>query len=223
MLSNQRTFGPAHSILSHGKKNVSYSHEFSRTSFEAALTHFAAISIESLFGQYCSGPIFAHDIKVNNLTKQNIQTIVDEPDTQRHESCSSIVPSLTGQASPGISNAFEPRDANPISNRDSGSLQREPDVSCGYRGRETNAEQVEGAPLLIQEWLSQCHTERDHAKDENDSQNTATSLASTLSIRHSPARVDAYERMLQNCRGTEWNPIELISTGCNHSAIEQEL
>ncbi|PTB38498.1 hypothetical protein M441DRAFT_70873 [Trichoderma asperellum CBS 433.97] len=185
-----------------------------------------AISIESLFGRYCSGNIFAHDIKVNDLTKQNIQTTADEPDTQRHESCSPSVSSPTGQASPRTSHTFRPKDVNRITERDSISLQRESGRSCNYKQRNTNAEkpvepfeeQVDGASLLIREWLSQCHT-----GDENDSQNTATSLTPILSIRHSPARLDAYKRMLQNCRGTEWNSIELISTGCNHSAIEQEL
>ncbi|KAH8126839.1 beta-lactamase-like protein [Trichoderma asperelloides] len=188
-----------------------------------------AISIESLFGRYCSGDIFAHDIKVNNLTKQNIQTISDEPDTQRHESCSPSVSSPTGQVPLRALHTFRLKDVNLTSERDSSSLQRQSSGSRGYK--DPNAEklvkpfeeQVEGASLLIQEWLSQCHTGDDDAEDENDSQNTTTSLTPMLSIRHSPARLDAYRSMLQNCRGTEWNSIELISTGCNHSAIEQEL
>ncbi|KAL6889140.1 beta-lactamase-like protein [Trichoderma evansii] len=190
-----------------------------------------AISIESLFRQYCSGNIFAHDIEVNDLAQQNIQGIVNDPETQRHESYSSIVLSLTGQASPRIAHTFRPRHVNPISERDSESPQRESGVSCVHEGGNTNEEklaepfeeQVESASLVIQEWLSQCHNGKDAAEDENDSQNTTTSMTSVLSIRHSAARLDAYERMLQNYRGTGWNSIELISTGCNHSAVEQEL
>lgn len=186
---------------------------------------FADISIESLFGPYCSGNIFAHDIKVNSLTKQNVQPTVDEIDAQRQESCSSSVLSFAGQASPRLSHALKPRDASPLSERDIGPPQEVSDLPCGNNGAtaekstEPFEEQVEDASLLVQEWLSQCHTEN----DENDSQNTTTSLTSVLSIRHSSTRLDAYKRMLQNCRGTEWNSIELISTGCNHSAVEQEL
>ncbi|PNP39794.1 hypothetical protein TGAMA5MH_08313 [Trichoderma gamsii] len=186
------------------------------------------ISIESLFGQYCSGNIFAHDIKVDSLTKRNIRPIVDEPDTQRQESCSSSVPSLADHASPRISHALKPV-ANSVSERNVSSLQRASDVPYGEKRESTNAkklaepseEQVEDASMLVQEWLSQCHT--DNAENGNGSQDTTTSSTSVLSIRHSSTRLDAYERMIQNCRGTEWNSIELISTGCNHSAVEQEL
>lgn len=158
--------------------------------------------------------------------KQKVQHVIDEPDTQRQESYSSSVHSLADQA-PLISHALKSRDANPVSEHDISSLIEVPDPSFGNNGANTNAEkstepfeeQVEDASLLVQEWLSQCHTEN----DENDSQNTTTSLTSVLSIRHSSTRLDAYKRMLQNCRGTEWNSIELISTGCNHSAVEQEL
>ncbi|EHK44641.1 hypothetical protein TRIATDRAFT_292345 [Trichoderma atroviride IMI 206040] len=183
------------------------------------------ISIESLFGQYCSGNVFAHDIKVSSIMKQNVQPVADEPDTHRQESSSSV-PSLADQASP-ISHALNPRDTNPVSEHDIGPLQEVPDPSYVNNGANTNAEQsaepfeeqVEDASLLVQEWLSQCHTET----DANDSQNTTTSMTSVLSMRHSSTRLDAYERMLQNCKGIEWNSIELISTGCNHSAVEQEL
>jgi DNA cross-link repair 1C protein len=188
------------------------------------------ISIESLFGQYCSGNIFAHDIKVNNFRRQNIQPVVNEQDTQRQESCSSSVPSLADQASPRMSHAPEPRDTNPIFERDISALQREFGLSNNYKERITNSEkptepfeeQIEDESLLAKEWPSQCHTEKD-GENENDSQNTATSLTSVLSMRHSSTRFDAYERMLQNCRGADWNSIELISTGCNHSTVEQEL
>lgn len=160
--------------------------------------------------------------------KQTVQPVIDEPDTQRQESCSSSEPSLADQASPRISYAPEP-DANPVSERDISSLQRASDVPYGDKRENTNAEklaepleeQVEDASLFVQEWLSQCHTKNDG--NENDSQNTTTSLTSVLSMRHSSTRLDAYERMLQNYRGTEWNSIELISTGCNHSVVEQEL
>lgn len=138
------------------------------------------------------------------------------------------MPSLAGHASPRISHALKP-DANPVSARDVSSLQRASDVPYDNKRESTNAkklaepseEQVEDASMLVQEWLSQCHT--DNAENGNGSQDTTTSSTSVLSIRHSSTRLDAYERMLQNCRGTEWNSIELISTGCNHSAVEQEL
>ncbi|KAK1246263.1 hypothetical protein MKX08_000065 [Trichoderma sp. CBMAI-0020] len=179
---------------------------------------------ESLFGQYCRGNIFSHDIEVNSIVKQNFRLIVDEPDTQRQESGSLSAPSLADQGSP-ISHALNPRDTIPVSEHDVGPLQVVSDLSCCNKGANTenSAEpskgQVQDAPLLVQEWLSQCHTEN----DQNDSQNTTKSSTSALSMRHSSTRLDAYERMLQNCRGTEWNSIELISTGCNHSAVEQEL
>ncbi|KAL7973372.1 beta-lactamase-like protein [Trichoderma sp. SZMC 28014] len=184
------------------------------------------ISIESLFGRYCSGNIFSHDIKVDNFMKQNARSVVDEPDTQRQESCSSRIPSLVDQVSPRVSHALAPRDADPVKEHDISS-QKASDVPSGDERENANAEKpaqpreehAEDTSLFVQEWLSQCRTEN----DEDDSQNTTTSLTSVLSMRHSSTRLDAYNRMLQNCRGAEWNSIELISTGCNHSAVEQEL
>jgi DNA cross-link repair 1C protein len=139
------------------------------------------------------------------------------------------VASFEDQASPRTSYAIEPRDASSISRREISSIQKEFNVSHHYKEGNTNAEmpaepfqgQAEEESLLIEERLSRHHTEKD-TEDEDDSQNT-TSLTSVLSMRHSSTRFDAYERMMQNCRGADWNSIELISTGCNHSAVEQEL
>jgi hypothetical protein len=135
------------------------------------------------------------------------------------------------QASQRVTHSYRPRDTIAISERDIDPSQRESDISRGSKAGHINAkkpielfeEQSEEASLLHQERLSQCHTEGDEAEDENGSQDTSASFTSTLSIHHSLTRCDAYERMLQNYRGIGWNSIELISAGCNHSAVEKEL
>ncbi|KAF4121425.1 DNA repair metallo-beta-lactamase [Geosmithia morbida] len=63
---------------------------------------------------------------------------------------------------------------------------------------------------------------RDDEEDQGDSQQTDASFASTLSMRHSEARHDAYYQMLHG-KNDRWPEFGLLSTDGNHSAIEKEL
>ncbi|RFU81259.1 hypothetical protein TARUN_914 [Trichoderma arundinaceum] len=188
-----------------------------------------AISIRSLFGEYCSGVAFAHDLEVDNLTKRNIQQAREELYTQETASSCSDLP--IDQMLPITAHSCAPEDIITISSDDSDSAQSGHHTSRGFVTGSANAnvsskhfaKQLNGTFLHIQEWISQDFTEGDGPEDGNDSQETSASFPSALSIRHSSVRCEAYERMLQNYRGMGWNSIELISTGCNHSAIEKEL
>lgn len=65
--------------------------------------------------------------------------------------------------------------------------------------------------------------ENDIAEDQTDSQQTERSFVSTLSVRHSSTRREAYFQMLENARGEEWMGIGLLSTDGGHSIKEKEL
>lgn len=63
------------------------------------------------------------------------------------------------------------------------------------------------------------------AEDDNDpgeSQQTEKSFVSTLSMRHSLTRREAYYEMLDNARG-DWVGLGLLSTDGSHTAPEKEL
>ncbi|PTB65522.1 hypothetical protein BBK36DRAFT_1201930 [Trichoderma citrinoviride] len=144
------------------------------------------MSVESLFGKYCSSNRFAHDMRINSLAMQGIRRAREEPYSQG-ESCRSR------SASPLICTSPSAVHGSVSAVRDA--------------VRERSLE-----PLVV--------VESDSVNGEDDSQTTDASLTSSLSMRHSAIRRDAYDRMLQ---GTAWHSIELISTGCNHSFPETEL
>ena len=56
-----------------------------------------------------------------------------------------------------------------------------------------------------------------------DSQQTNKSFSSTISIRDSTVRRDAYFQMLANMNDDDWAPIGLISTNGEHTKLDQEL
>ena len=165
------------------------------------------MSVESLFGKYCSSNRFAHDMRINSLAMQGIRRAREEPYSQG-ESCRSRSASPLICTSPSAVHGVGPR---PIIIQDDGP------APTDYHGQSVSA--VRDAirerslePLVV--------VESDSVNGEDDSQTTDASLTSTLSMHHSAIRRDAYDRMLQ---GTAWHSIELISTGCNHSFPETEL
>ncbi|KAL7805300.1 beta-lactamase-like protein [Trichoderma aethiopicum] len=169
------------------------------------------MSIKSLFGKYCSSNRFAHDIKIDNLALQEMRHLHEMPYSQG-ESCRSRSPSPLELVSPiaalgpGLRDVIaDVQDSDPAP----AECHRQP-VS---KVRDAEGEEV-SEPLAV---------EADSADGEDDSQMSNVSLISNLSEHHSVMRREAYDRMLQNYHGIAWNPIELISTGCNHSVAETEL
>lgn len=171
-----------------------------------------AMSIESLFGKYCSGNIFAHDMRITNIMKEMERRSHEEPNSQGLESCRSNSASPTAQVSPKALHVGDHIDTVTVTERE-GPVQKE----C-HEPRELL---TKGASTQMS--LELLASEDDEVTGENESQESNASLTSALSIRHSSLRCDAYDRMLQNYHGIGWNSIELISVGCNHSVEETEL
>lgn len=127
---------------------------------------------------------------------QNAQHTRNECDSQFLERYSSKSASLMDHSSPIVPHHYGPRETITIRERSNGPAQKQ---------------------------TSQDIPESDGTTSENESQETRASFSSTVSPHHSSVRFEAYERMLQNYRGIGWDTIELISAGCNHSAVEKEL
>ncbi|KAF3070293.1 Protein artemis [Trichoderma lentiforme] len=171
-----------------------------------------AMSIESLFGKYCSGNMFAHDMRINNLVKERAKLAHEEPNSQGLESCRSNSASPTAQMPPNAAHGGGRRDTVTITERE-GPVQKD----C----HEPRSLMTKEAPM--RKPLELLASENESVTGENESQETNASFTSALSVRHSSVRCDAYDRMLQNYHGIGWNSIELISVGCNHSVEETEL
>ncbi|KAL6811847.1 hypothetical protein V8C40DRAFT_283813 [Trichoderma camerunense] len=171
-----------------------------------------AMSIESLFGKYCSGNIFAHDMRIANIVKEMERRSHEEPDSQGLESCRSNSASPTAQVSPKALHVGDHIDTVTITERE-GPVQKD----C----HEPRSSMTKEAPM--RKPLELLASENESVTGENESQETNASFTSALSVRHSSVRCDAYDRMLQNYHGIGWNSIELISVGCNHSVEETEL
>lgn len=60
-------------------------------------------------------------------------------------------------------------------------------------------------------------------EDQGESQQTEKSFVSTLSMRHSLQRREAYYEMLYNTGGESWSGFGLLSTDGGHSVLEKEL
>ncbi|OPB40584.1 hypothetical protein A0O28_0006640 [Trichoderma guizhouense] len=171
-----------------------------------------AMSIESLFGKYCSDNIFVHDMRINNIVKEMKRRAHEEPNSQGLESCRSNSASPTAQVSPKALHVGGHMDTITITERE-----RPGHKEC----HEPQELMTKGA--FTQKPLELLASEDDDGTGENESQETNASFTSVLSTHHSSVRCDAYDRMLQNYHGIGWNSIELISVGCNHSVEETEL
>ncbi|UKZ82982.1 hypothetical protein TrVFT333_010783 [Trichoderma virens FT-333] len=170
-----------------------------------------AMSIESLFGKHCSGDVFAHDMRINNIRKQMKQSACEELNSQRLENYCSIFASPTSQMSPSAFHGCDPREAVTVAQYD-GLVQK----GC-HKSQDATAK-----PATTQKSLQPLVSENGDATGGNESQETNAST-SALTIRNSSVRCDAYNQMLQNYHGIGWNSIELISVGSNHSVEETEL
>ena len=77
-----------------------------------------------------------------------------------------------------------------------------------------------GLKRRYQEFVSQ---EDDAPDEQGESQQTERSFVSTLSVRHSSTRREAYFQMLENAGDDDWAGIGLISTDGNHTVPDKEL
>ncbi|EHK26812.1 uncharacterized protein TRIVIDRAFT_211265 [Trichoderma virens Gv29-8] len=103
-----------------------------------------AMSIESLFGKHCSGDVFAHDMRINNIRKQMKQSACEELNSQRLENYCSIFASPTSQMSPSaFHGCHKSQDATAKPATTQKSLQplvsENGDATGGNESQETNA------------------------------------------------------------------------------------
>lgn len=63
----------------------------------------------------------------------------------------------------------------------------------------------------------------DDLAEQGDSQETEKSFTSSLSMKHSLARREAYYQMLQNANTDNWGSIGLLSTNDSHTVMDREL
>lgn len=155
------------------------------------------VSISSLFGRYCSGKTFAHDI----LLEQFRPTASDEESQQALRSSQPVESELSFVEETRLQENFA------------------------------------GSKRTFDEYTSQNadraddHEPRTPTRDDKgageeqggESQQTEASFTSTLSVRHSDVRHEAYHRILNGADHEDWPGISLLSTNDNHSTVEKEL
>jgi DNA cross-link repair 1C protein len=194
-------------------------------------------TIQSLFGQYCSGTVFAHDIKMKEYAERTTH-ILDQAESQNEHTQQSFVSLAT-------SSSFSPRD-DPTSEHQSSQppatitdppqsgLAKGTQPSLGRCKRPANEEAMPPTSMHIDGMsgthVQPCKKSRHdlHLDPENepttgDSQESNCSLVSSMSVRDSITRWEAYYQTISNARSEDWQPVSLISTKGGHSQLEHEM
>ena len=163
---------------------------------------FAGISIQSLFGKYCSGTTYAYDEMMSSVVaterrdaQDNSQASAKESVAEQHSS-----PFIT------VFSVDEPSNGKRLSDGDG-------EVTTSVRSQKRDFGQLSdenGGGDGIQ------------AQDE-DSQRTNVSITSHILDTHSAARHEAYNKVMENMIDGEWNVPPLLSIDGNHGVQEKEL
>ncbi|KAH6955882.1 beta-lactamase-like protein [Ilyonectria sp. MPI-CAGE-AT-0026] len=164
------------------------------------------ISITSLFGRFCSGNEFAHEIEMQEFSERQGPI--------NHAKSQTTTDSL-------------PKTPPPM-------IYQIPDNASGSHGAHSSPHSLPDPETLVSPLtVTQPRAEPEGTQDEpevdlaaNSSFNPSSateSFSSTISVRHSTARWHAYYQMLDNVTTDTWNPIELISTSDEHTIMDQEL
>ncbi|KEY66777.1 hypothetical protein S7711_07558 [Stachybotrys chartarum IBT 7711] len=187
------------------------------------------LSIRTLFGPYCSGDSFAHDLRLNALA--GILRREDEPSQARETqlTCSNLdadpssSPPLLQPAMPCDSAVPPAPSTNPrAADGQIGDLPAGA-ASARYPTRR-------GCVMADSEVQKRNFDEFRHGHDtqgadgDDDSSQQTQASATSTPARYSAARVDAYNQMRRNyLDGDHWAPIQLLSTGDNHTEPDTEL
>ncbi|KAM5370941.1 hypothetical protein ACJZ2D_008254 [Fusarium nematophilum] len=209
-------------------------------------------SIESLFGRFCSGNVFQHDIFMRSFAERHALN-----DPRRQHDSQTTVNSFQLPSSPP-NEVYSPEDLVP---RDFSSIptgripitlvspppatQDEVDTApeqsaqapqasspSALNGHLTEPEIAKGAqhhteaPEPHSTNRKRSFSDLEGEADETGSQapiEASESFSSITSEQHSLTRRDAYRQMLQNMTSDTWVPIYLISTSNEFTVLEEEL
>ncbi|KAI5459416.1 hypothetical protein BGZ63DRAFT_448023 [Mariannaea sp. PMI_226] len=192
-------------------------------------------SIQSLFGEYCSGGQFEHDFKMqeyadrktaaNSVHQDNSQLTSDSVHLQSSPPVTPSVESSSQKeqktASPLALTNQPHRFISPLSETQRTSKDDEPTVAF-----EDDVIIVPSVSASQHKRVLDSFTEDDgnEAKRAQLSPKDAgSSFCSAISDRHSTTRREAYFDMLDNLQSDEWRPILLVSTSDEHTTADHEL
>ena len=194
------------------------------------------MSIQSLFGRHCSGSVFQHDVLMAAIAQERAPIEEEESqaiETQGRMSSQVDVPSSPPSIPPfdhgQTLKAREPlpesghdeirvsiEQPKPTSNTDSSS-QSLPKKLIAVCDDEQLWSSSNVYPQTPQKRTYDAFREGQQYNlepvDQGDSQMSNKSIVSTVSVRHSIARQEAYQRMMNNVLGGEWMSVGLLSTG----------
>ncbi|TQN67385.1 Protein artemis [Colletotrichum shisoi] len=165
-------------------------------------------SIRSLFGSYCSGDTFAHDIEMGEIAHDGAE-ILEQTESQDIDSSQSSALGAESTTLPPL------RRHQVIEIGTAG-------VGIGTTIRETNGESAVPQISLEEPWRVDCH-----GREARGARDSSVSHIFTKHVHPSAAasrtRTDAYINMARNVLGGEWTPIGLLSTVDHHTAPDKDL
>ncbi|VUC25537.1 unnamed protein product [Clonostachys rosea] len=185
------------------------------------------VTISSLFGEYCSGTTYTHDLKMDVLRQARLPVMnpSSNKNSQETEYSHPRTESPLAPNNPCRSGA-PPPSSPPFHNVETGSRTicpelryATPDAGDGVSSTSsTPTRGTHGVKRRFEECSEAGTTEG--PEEGQDSQQTDKSFVSTLSMSASSIRKEAYYRMLI---GDEWDGDGLISTNGGHTMMEEEL
>ncbi|RNJ54671.1 hypothetical protein D7B24_009563 [Verticillium nonalfalfae] len=174
------------------------------------------VTIRGLFGDCCSGTLFAHDAVMRAWAKDHQRTHRAEFEVEENSPVSG--PSAIRHAQPAVVNTSPPPAHSPQHITETVEEVCKSAIWADGQLTEEGIEVIEGS----------CRGKRNFVAfvgDADNSQDTVASHASIISQLVEGAslvRADAYEAMLRNLGGGEWTSIGLLSTTDNHTYASQD-
>ncbi|KJZ76945.1 hypothetical protein HIM_03822 [Hirsutella minnesotensis 3608] len=204
------------------------------------------ISIQSLFGQYCSGTTFEHDLKMASFTPMTVPEDGSQDCTSQVTNCSAEKGSSADDDDLAIKtltsplrepNRFpdcgNPRVGDPAHLRqeeeEAGEVTLNQAQPIDAAGSGTTEAPIHGLqPLIPSLAQKRKYVEIDLSEDTDqaeaeDSQRTNVSIVSTLPLDCSAVREGAYRLALANAAGGDFPAISLLSTDGHHTFADEEL
>jgi hypothetical protein len=163
---------------------------------------FAGISIESLFGKYCSGTTYAYDEMMRSVVAPELADAEDNSEASAKES-------VAEQHSSPLITVF-PVDETPSAKQLSDD---HVEAASSVRTHKRSFEQLSDEGGAEDEMQAQ----------DKDSQRTNVSITSHILDTHSASRHEAYNDVLEKIPDGEWNVPPLLSIDGHHGIPEKEL
>lgn len=191
--------------------------------FDFASWERKGFTIQSLFGDCCSGNSFAHDLLMEQMRdsqmKDGAESSVPE-DTQRTTSSCRLMTSSPVQPSSGTTELIEPTILN-------GTI-IPPHVPHAVEAtrevQQLNSQSAEPPPLPEKRNREAFHEDSEDPSQRNEELDLQDdSQASTLSTTAYETRLGAFKAAESMMNGGAWCPIGLISTTDHHTVPEEDL